>query len=344
MAGKGRVKLDKTIKIENGIYAVIGTNPIKEFTIPGVRSELKMVYGVDVLHSVVWKIVKGLEKLGLVSMISTVTKVNHYSIVSGTKVSDLIDQKVGFPKPAEVAPTAPIVEEKIISKIVDQPFDPKDFVSEDNYNRIINRLFTYNLEESKEMVIVVLAIMGHCSTENTTTFTSRSIFIMLNFLSKMTIINKLQALANAKCIVRPEETEKGVGYRTNVKPVDFGLNITSDGVLKQLISPADKVSGTTFTHEEVGDGIIAILKRGEKEYLDLLIQFDKLVKENAQLQSDNNEYQEKLRQVSKEVVSLTSTNEKLVEASKDKGSKSEITLRNMSDLRHVKVGQKKIGM
>jgi len=66
-------KLKKTMQTENGIFEIIATNPAKQFTVPGVRSELKSVYGVDATNSFVWNIVKNrLESAGLVSQKSQV--------------------------------------------------------------------------------------------------------------------------------------------------------------------------------------------------------------------------------------------------------------------------------
>jgi hypothetical protein len=348
----------KTIQTTNGIYEIIATNPIKEFTIPGIKDELKAVYGIDTQHAVVWRTINALDKANLVSLQSTVSKTNHYSVVSSSKISELIDTTVGFPKAVKpgvgINPNDSLVSEpKVEGKIKDQDFDPMSYLEEKHYNHILRILDKNNVETSKEMIIVVAAIMGYCHEEQTTQFSSKEMFVAINFLSKMTILCKLEKLCNAFFLIRPEQREGKVGYRITMIPLDYNLNMDNGCVLRPLEalsleesdllisdvdeSPEEKVSGVTLTSEEIGDGFIAIYKRVEADNANLLIRLEEMVRENAVLRKENSDMKEAIKDATIRVVSLTSKNEELM---KEKGlkPKSKITLRSMQDLKQVKVG------
>jgi len=337
----GNKKMNKTIMMENGIFEIIATNPLKEFTMPGIKSELLTAYGIDVIHQSVWSVVKRLEKMNLVSQISSVSNVIHYSIVSRVKISEMIDQKVGFPKTKKEN----VIENVIVEDTEEEVNVLLDFVEEENYNKIIKRLKKYDIETSDDMVFVVLAIMGHCIVRKTTTFNSNNIFRLVNFLPKMKILTILQTLANKKCVVKPEQTDEGtVAYRVNVKPVDFGLNITN-GVLCHFIktekieeveSHAEKIAGVALSNEQIGLGVIDWIKKAETEREELMARMLELVKENGQLLDDNFKMEEELHKIKNEFVLLSSNHDKLVKSAA--GTNSKITLRSMSGEHKKRVG------
>lgn len=345
----GMKKLVKTIKMENGIFEIIATNPLKEFTVPGVKDELLTVYGIDVINASVRSVAKRLEKMNLVSQISSTTRVIHYSVVSGTKISDLINQKIGFPKVRKVKVAKDIVE------VVAEEYDPLDFVNEENYDRIVGRLENYKIEPTNEMVFVILAMMGHCIYRTTTTFISADIFRMVKFIPQMKILAVLETLSNKKCVAKPEQSGDGVAYRVNVKPVDFGLNIIT-GVLyplekvveevkevKEVESPAEKIAGVSLTNEQIGAGVIDWIKQAETEREELISKVEALKKENAILVSgnlkfldDNTRMEEELHKIKNEFVLLSSNHDKLVKSAA--GTNSKITLRSMSGDHKKRVG------
>jgi hypothetical protein len=373
-----RKKNTSTVQIQNCVFEVIATNPLKEFTTPAVMADLKTVYGINPPEIVVWRAINRLKKDGLISLQSKVSRIKHYSVVSSTDISNLIDIVIGFPtvfissiNDSIGASTDDTTSDeftvdsvdKVIGKIKDQDFDPLDYVDERYYNRIIHALYKNNVEESKEMVIVVLAIMGYCSAEDTTRFKSREIFTALNFLSKMTILCKLEILCNSFYMIRAEENNSGaeVLYRITMKPIDFGLNLDVSGVLRPLVistgsltedevtelvsgldTPEEKVAGMTLTHEEIGYGFIAIYKRVEDDNARMLRRIEQLEKENVQLMDERNSFHLALKKANKDLVDLSSKNDELKIVKKNT-PKTEITLRSMADLKNINVS-KKLGL
>jgi len=343
-------KFKKTVQTENGIFEIIATNPTKQFTVPGIRSELKSVYGVDATNSFVWNIVKNrLVPAGLVSQISSTTRINHYDVVSNTKITELINQHIGFPKvrknkvvKIDAVKNDDAVKIDVVKNDDAVKYNLLDYIRAENYNKIITCLRKYDVEESDEMVFVVLAIMGHCIKRNTTTFVSYHLFKILNFLNQMTILAKLEELTNKKCIARPEKTNSGdVGYRLNILPINFGLNI-SYGVLKPLEkdqkvveeeSPAEKISGSSLSNKQIGLGIIDYIKTTEDKIDKLVERLDVLVKKNAELKDSLVNEKNNSKILNDKVISLSSNYETLIKAAQK--PEAEITLRCMSDLKKV---------
>lgn len=334
-------KMRKTLQRENAIYEIIASNPTKEFTAPGVRDELRIVYGDDTIHQNVWVVIKRLEEMGLVSRKSLLTRLIYYSVVNGSKISEMVNHKVGFTKPKK---KKSLVNKEVVKKDSDQDFDPLDYVSKDNYDRIVKRLEEHAIPVSKEMIVVVLAVMAYCIKRKTTTFSTNIICAYLSFLTKMTVMSKLQLLANKKCIFRGEDMGNGiVGYRINVKPIDFNSNIYLGSLIplnndKEIVeeeSPSDKIAGVSLSTEQIGLGIVDFINKADVEREELITRIGDLVKENAELLKINSELRESLEQLTNDFTSLTSSHKKLKATSSAAG---EITLRNIDSTPKKRVG------